>query len=310
MEKKICSREIIYLIHEREFINSKQNIYKIGKTKRPIQQRVSSYPKGSELLFCMYTNNCDLLEKYLINLFIEKFKQRTDFGKERFEGDLNHMIKIIFQNIDNYNNNILQIPLNSFTNQNTDNNNENIQKENNKKVKSKKENNKKEIKETNIQNVIPSNKLNIQIADTKINMDLINIIYIDNKKKYECVCKKIYKRLDYLKNHIFGNLGCHDYDIKNIEYQTKNEEHAENIIKSYQRYNCEYCNKKFSSHSNTIRHRKICKKNYKNFNNIIQNQNQNQNIENTQNNTQNNNDKIKEMQKQMKTILSDIESLL
>ncbi len=38
--------EYIYLIQEREFINSKQPIYKIGRTKQNNYKRFEQYPKG------------------------------------------------------------------------------------------------------------------------------------------------------------------------------------------------------------------------------------------------------------------------
>ena len=38
----------IYLFQEREFINSGEDIYKVGKTKQEFNKRFSSYPKGTE----------------------------------------------------------------------------------------------------------------------------------------------------------------------------------------------------------------------------------------------------------------------
>jgi hypothetical protein len=43
----------IYLIKEREFIKTKEPIYKIGKTKQEKLQRIKSYPNGSILLLQM-----------------------------------------------------------------------------------------------------------------------------------------------------------------------------------------------------------------------------------------------------------------
>ena len=37
--------EYIYLLHEREFIKTNENIYKIGKSKQENTKRISSYPK-------------------------------------------------------------------------------------------------------------------------------------------------------------------------------------------------------------------------------------------------------------------------
>ena len=44
------NNEFIYLIKEREFIKTKEPIYKIGKTKQENLQRIKSYPNGSILL--------------------------------------------------------------------------------------------------------------------------------------------------------------------------------------------------------------------------------------------------------------------
>ena len=44
------NNEFIYLIKEREFIKTKEHIYKIGKTKQENLQRIKSYPNGSILL--------------------------------------------------------------------------------------------------------------------------------------------------------------------------------------------------------------------------------------------------------------------
>jgi hypothetical protein len=57
----------IYLLQEREFITTKQNIYKLGKTKQENLQRFKQYPKGSKLLLQQVCDGCDILETELIN---------------------------------------------------------------------------------------------------------------------------------------------------------------------------------------------------------------------------------------------------
>ena len=42
--------QYIYLLQEREFIKTKEPIYKIGKTKQVNNKRFGQYPKGSVLL--------------------------------------------------------------------------------------------------------------------------------------------------------------------------------------------------------------------------------------------------------------------
>jgi hypothetical protein len=89
--------QYIYLLQEREFVNSKQNIYKIGMTCQENHKRFNQYKKGSILLFQMICTDCRLLEKNIIKIFKEKFKQRKeDVGRESFEGDFKHMIDIIY----------------------------------------------------------------------------------------------------------------------------------------------------------------------------------------------------------------------
>lgn len=85
----------IYLLQEREFINTKKNIYKLGKTKQENLQRFKQYPKGSQLLLQQVCDDCDVLEMQLIRDFKNKYIHRKDIGTEYFEGDFNEMIKDI-----------------------------------------------------------------------------------------------------------------------------------------------------------------------------------------------------------------------
>ena len=98
LKKNVMPKEIgyIYLLQEREFANSFQNIFKIGKTKNENNKRISQYPKGSVLLLQKICNNCDDLEKELIKIFKERFIQRKDIGTEYFEGDYQEMSDIIY----------------------------------------------------------------------------------------------------------------------------------------------------------------------------------------------------------------------
>jgi hypothetical protein len=84
----------IYLIHEREFIKTNEDVYKVGKTLNP-KQRLSSYPKGSIVLFLFPCINCDKIEKEIINLFEDVFTKRNDIGNEYFEGDYMNMCQLI-----------------------------------------------------------------------------------------------------------------------------------------------------------------------------------------------------------------------
>ncbi len=93
----------IYLLQEREFIKTNENIYKIGKTTQQNNERFKQYPKGSVLLLQTICSNCHSIEKELIKQFKNKFKQRNDIGIEYFEGNLQDMIHIIVDIIKNDN---------------------------------------------------------------------------------------------------------------------------------------------------------------------------------------------------------------
>ncbi len=93
--------QYIYLLQLREFVNSGENIYKIGRTKKENHYRFNQYPKGSILLFQMICNNCKNIETQIIKLFKENFKHRRDIGNEYFEGEFKNMIDIIYFTIKN-----------------------------------------------------------------------------------------------------------------------------------------------------------------------------------------------------------------
>jgi hypothetical protein len=87
----------IYLIHEREFIKSKESIYKIGRTQQTNLKRIYQYPKDSKVLLLIECDDCKECERELIKMFKEKYTQRTDIGKEYFEGSEINIVNDILQ---------------------------------------------------------------------------------------------------------------------------------------------------------------------------------------------------------------------
>ena len=110
----------IYLLKEREFIKTNENIYKLGKTKQNNENRIKQYPKGSKLFLLKICYDCDKMENILLASFRKKFKQRKDIGREYFEGEYNDMIKNIENILNNFN---IQ---NDNLNQDMENDNDNI----------------------------------------------------------------------------------------------------------------------------------------------------------------------------------------
>lgn len=95
----IMMSQYIYLLQEREFIKTKEHVYKVGMTKKENHKRFNQYPKSSVLLFQMICNNCKNMEKLVLKKFKETFKQRKDIGNEYFEGEYKVMIDIIYLTI-------------------------------------------------------------------------------------------------------------------------------------------------------------------------------------------------------------------
>ena len=83
----IIVSEYIYLLQLREFLNTKEDIFKVGMTTKLNHIRFNQYPKGSKLLFQMICKNCKNMEKQIKKSLIETFKQRKDIGTEYFEGN-------------------------------------------------------------------------------------------------------------------------------------------------------------------------------------------------------------------------------
>ena len=88
----------IYLIREREFVNSEKNVYKIGRsTQADPFQRLKSYKIGYELILLIKVDDCVNCEKELIVKLTKEFDIQE--GKESFEGDVNKMYSIIISHI-------------------------------------------------------------------------------------------------------------------------------------------------------------------------------------------------------------------
>jgi hypothetical protein len=86
----------IYLLREREFIKTNEPIFKFGKTKSSnASHRINSYPKDSEICYIEKVKNCDQLEKDILVKLRFNFDQRTDIGREYFEGKIEDILKLI-----------------------------------------------------------------------------------------------------------------------------------------------------------------------------------------------------------------------
>jgi len=96
--------EYIYILKEREFIKTNEDIYKIGKTRQDNLGRFNNYPNGSSLYLQYFCNNSDFIELRIIDSFKENFIQRLDIGREYFEGNIDEMMDKIYHIRNQYSN--------------------------------------------------------------------------------------------------------------------------------------------------------------------------------------------------------------
>ena len=83
----------VYLIQEREFIKTRESIYRIGTTRK--LGKFSRYPKGSILMFQIYCGGKNI-ESKILKIFRQKFTCRRDIGTDYFQGNYSYMIDIIY----------------------------------------------------------------------------------------------------------------------------------------------------------------------------------------------------------------------
>jgi hypothetical protein len=239
------TKEFIYLLQEREFIKTKEPIYKIGKTKQEKLKRIKSYPNGSELLLYTVCNNCDEIEKTIINKFKSHFIHKKDIGNEYFKGDYNSMIYLIYD--------IIISSKKEDIKDNNENNNENNHEVN----RCSKCNKFYKTKKYLISHEPNCNGINI-LSCPKC-MSTFTLLSNKSKhiKKNNCKAKSINhniimnddyiknygnERIDYLEDFInkptIKDLPIHKKLIKYIEYKYFNEEFPENRNIKYENNNC------------------------------------------------------------------------
>lgn len=109
------SGSYIYILHEREFLVSGEELYKIGRTE-DIIRRFQEFPKGSQLKFMIDvpTDKVVNMETKILRIFRKKYTQREDIGTEYFAGNIKCMMQSIlgFANGVQFNNDNNQITTN------------------------------------------------------------------------------------------------------------------------------------------------------------------------------------------------------
>jgi uncharacterized C2H2 Zn-finger protein len=240
--------EGIYLIHTREFVNSKKKVYKLGSSRAcakayamrsgQIFTRFFQYPKESVMKYYKGCNNSHKCERELIEIFKTKFIYAIQYGNEYFIGDVKEMIKVINNHIEkNY---PIYIDVNNKKEEINDNKDDII------KIKDINNDNKEEVH-----------------GEIKIN---------DNNKEniYKCVnCNKIFKYNSLYQKHLNNKKPFQNNEDNNQNINIINRKYA-NITQLISDKNkksvinkCYFCDKEFSTKGNLIKHKKASCKNYK-----------------------------------------------
>jgi hypothetical protein len=89
--------EYIYLLQEREFTKTGENIYKIGRTSKENYTRFNQYTKGSILLFQIICDDSINIERKIIEKFKNEFIHCKHIGNEYFMGHYQLMINLIYK---------------------------------------------------------------------------------------------------------------------------------------------------------------------------------------------------------------------
>ena len=240
--------EGVYLIHTREFYNSKQEIYKIGRS-HDLDTRVKTYPKGSQTIFLLSCKNSISCEKQLIEIFKTKFKHANYYGNEYFEGSKEDMLKIMLEFV--YKNLINDI--------NEKNNNlirNNILVVNDVVV------NDAVVNDVVVSNVIVNNLdvNNVAITNVVVNDVAISDVAVNKNNYRTCPkCNYIFPFPSRLKNHFQISTHCKisnteiDLFFNNLNNNTNNNTNNETI------YKCVKCNNTYLNKYTLKKHQNVTK---------------------------------------------------
>jgi len=111
MNQPLPRSKSIYLLREREFIERRLKVYKIGRTGNHPNRRLGNYPKDSEIHLVISVKNEVAAETYLIRVFKSSFVHREDIGNEYFEGDVQRMKEIVVNyGLNNFENALPPLP--------------------------------------------------------------------------------------------------------------------------------------------------------------------------------------------------------
>lgn len=86
----------IYCLIEREFLKTKETIYKVGKTNN-INKRIKQYPKGSQMIAYIKVKDCHKAEKELLTILDSVVQRAPEIGREYYNCQLKSLLPTFYK---------------------------------------------------------------------------------------------------------------------------------------------------------------------------------------------------------------------
>ena len=87
--------ELVYILKLREHIRHPEDIFKVGRTTKPMSHRLAGYPKGAIVMKSFSCYHSIKAEKNLLEAFRDRFTPAIDYGSEYFRGNFHEMLKLM-----------------------------------------------------------------------------------------------------------------------------------------------------------------------------------------------------------------------
>lgn len=94
--------EYIYLFHTKEFVNSRQPIYKFGKTTKPNHGAFEEHPIGTIVIFQISCDDCHILERKINSFYTVNYEPKKRNERGYFKGSHQSMFRDMFMFYDYY----------------------------------------------------------------------------------------------------------------------------------------------------------------------------------------------------------------
>jgi hypothetical protein len=94
----------LYLFQTKEFVDSRQPIYKFGKTTKLNHGELEEHPVGTRVIFQISCDDCHVLERKINSLFTVNYEPKKPNERGYFKGSHNSMFEDMFMFYEYYQN--------------------------------------------------------------------------------------------------------------------------------------------------------------------------------------------------------------